>query len=74
MLHYGGLSPKRHYMLANTKHKAGLWVSKLRNWAQKKKELEKQGKYAQLVTKYVDKKGKRRYKGSAKLRSSESWT
>ena len=42
MLHYGGMSPKRHYMLANTKHVARLWVSKLRKWAEKKKELEKE--------------------------------
>ena len=72
MLHYGGATPKRHYCLANSPHVAGLWVDKLRNWKQQLEKLKASGKAKSLVIKYIDKGGKKRWKGSKLLRSSES--
>ena len=74
MLHYGGATPKRHYCLANSPHVAGLWVDKLRNWKQLREKLQASGKAKSLVIKYTDKGGKKRWKGSKLLRSSESGT
>lgn len=72
MLHYGAVTPKRHYMLANSPGIAQLWVDKLRNWAVTKESLKSQGKSKTLVLKYIDKHGCKRWKGSEELRSSES--
>lgn len=71
MLHYGGPSPKRHYMLSNSSTVGKLWRGKLLNWAEKKKELESQGRAVKYVVKYIDKAGKKRWKGTKSLRSSE---
>ncbi|CAL1149811.1 unnamed protein product [Cladocopium goreaui] len=73
MLHYGGATPKRHYCLANSPHVAGLWVDKLRNWKQQLEKLKASGKAKSLVIKYIDKGGKKRWKGSKLLRSSENY-
>ena len=71
MLHYGGPSPKRHYMLSNSASVGKLWRGKLKNWKEMKKKLELQGKSVKYVRKYIDKAGKRRWKGAKSLRSSE---
>ena len=71
MLHYGSVTPKRHYMLSNSPYIGGLWLGKLRNWAIPKAELASKGQGKTLVIKYVDKHGKQRWKGSKSLRSSE---
>lgn len=74
MLHYGGPTPKKHYALSNSPVVGRLWVDKLRNWVATKKSLEAAGKAKPLVDKYVDKSGKKRWKGNKSLRSSESDT
>ena len=73
MLHYGGPTPKRHVAWSNSPHISFLDLGKLRGWAKRKRELEAKGNGPQpLVHKYFDKSGKRRYKGSRSLKSSES--
>ena len=72
MLHYGGPSPKRHYMLSNSSAVGKLWRGKLKNWSETKKKLESQGRSVKYVEKYIDKAGKKRWKGTKSLRSSES--
>lgn len=74
MLHYGGPTPKRHYAYSNSSHVGKLWMGRLRNWAATKDKLAKAGKAVELTEKYIDKQGKRRWKGSRSLRSSESDT
>ena len=59
-------------MLSNSHHIGGLWVDRLRNWAKTKADLAAEGKGKTLVVKYVDKNGRKRWKGSKQLRSSES--
>ncbi len=71
MLHYGGPSPKRHYMLSNSPTVGKLWRGRLIKWVETKKRLESEGKSVKYVLKYVDKAGKRRWKGTKSLRSSE---
>jgi hypothetical protein len=43
----------------------------LRNWKNIKKVLQKKGLLPTLVEKYTDGEGKKRWKGTKKLRSSE---
>ena len=74
MLHYGGPTPKRHYAFSNCRHVANLNAGKLRGWARVKKALKQDGKLQSLVDHYVDKQGKKRWKGNKSLRASESGT
>ena len=72
MIHYGAPTPKRQYALSNSRHVSSLFAGKLRGWAQEKaaRGLLESGK--ELVTKYVDKKGQRRWKGKkGTLKESE---
>ena len=46
-------------------------MGRLIGWAQRKKALQLDGKSRDLVIKYEDGKGKRRWKGSKLLRGSE---
>ena len=71
MLHYGGPSPKRHYALSNAAAVGKLWAGKLKDWANTKKQLAAEGKSVHYVQKYIDKNGKKRWKGNKSLRSSE---
>ena len=71
MLHYGGPSPKRHYALSNAAAVGKLWEGKLKDWAATKKQLAAEGKSVHYVQKYIDKNGKKRWKGNKSLRSSE---
>ncbi|CAL1130806.1 unnamed protein product [Cladocopium goreaui] len=74
MLHYGGPTPKRHVAWANSRHIGRLNLGRLIGWAKRKRELASRGQAPpQLVQKYFDKSGKRRYKGTSKLRSSENY-
>ena len=73
MLHYGGPTPKRHVAWANSPHIRFLDMGRLIGWAKRKREMQQRGiAPKELVQKYVDKNGKRRYKGSKSLKSSES--
>lgn len=73
MMHYGGPTPKRHVAWCNSPNINFLDLGKLRGWAKHKRELEAKGNAPQpLVHKYIDKSGRRRYKGSRSLKSSES--
>ena len=71
MLHYNGPTPKRHYGFSNSRQVSQIDAGKLRGWATLKKILKDSGKTHQLVDHYVDKSGKRRWKGNANLRASE---
>ena len=51
-----------------------LWAGKLKNWAKTKAKLKTEGKAVELVDKYTDGAGKRRWKGNKALRGSESGT
>ena len=72
MLHYGGPTPKRHIAWANSYHIRYLDMGRLLGWAKRKREMRARGEVPkELVQKYIDKHGKRRYKGSRALKSSE---
>ena len=58
-------------MFSNSQHIAQVNLGKLRGWKVKKQILKGQGQSVDLVDKYVDKAGKRRYKGNRNLRGSE---
>ena len=63
MAHYHGdakLSPKRHYAYSNSPEVARLDKGRLKHFKGKS-----------LCRKYVDKQGRRRYVGTARLRKSE---
>ena len=70
---YGGPTPKRHVAWSNSAVISSLDLGRLKGWSKflddKKKSGEEQVK---LVEKYIDKKGKQRWKGSKALKSSES--
>ena len=70
MLAYGGPTPKPHYALSNSKHTSKLWTGKLKGWARAVREDP--AKKSKTVIKYQDSNGKSRWKGSAKLRESET--
>ena len=72
MLHYGGTSPKPLFGFCNSKHVGKLNQGRLQGWATKKKHLKEKGVHKDLVVKYVDSNGQKRWKGSPDLRSSES--
>jgi len=71
MLHYGHPTPKRSYAYSNSRHVANLYAGKLKGWSKVKKTLAAQGLSHDLVVKYQDANGKKRWKGSSKLRSSQ---
>ena len=71
MLHYGGPTPKKHYAYSNSHHVSRLWRGRLTGWV---KHVQQHGRKKKLTETYVDKKGKKCYKGSADLRSSERGT
>ena len=50
---------------------AGINAGRLKGWIQTKKRLQAQGRDVQHVEKYIDKNGKRRWKGKPQLRKSE---
>ena len=70
---YDGPTPKRHVAYSNSPTIARLDLGRLQGWAKKARQDEASGvERVKLVTKYIDKAGKKRYKGSASLPSSES--
>lgn len=70
---YGGPTPKRHLCICNSRHIQELDRGKLRDWKAKVKELEESGSRPKpLVKTYVDRHGKKRWHGTADLKSSES--
>ena len=71
MLHYGSATPKKSYAFSNSRHVSNLNAGKLRNWAATKKALKEKGQHSDLVVKYEDRNGKKRWKGSKQLRRSE---
>ena len=71
LLHYGGPTPKPLFAFSNSRHVERLNKGPLKGWMEKKKALKDSGKSKDLVIKYIDGHGKRRYKGSSELRSSE---
>lgn len=64
MAHYGGSTPKRHYAYGNTAMILGIDRGVLRKWKPKHGRIE-------TAERYVDKSGKKRYKGTASLRATE---
>lgn len=74
MYHYGAPTPKPLFALCNSRHVAALNQGRLQNWQEKKQCLKDQGKSKDLVIKYIDSKGKQRWKGGNNLRSSEFGT
>lgn len=60
MMMYGAPSPKRSYAYSNSEHVLELDVG----WRRMKTTIA-------TVEKYIDRHGKRRYKGSSKLKSTE---
>ena len=71
LLHYGGPTPKPLFAFSNSRHVEKLNKGQLKGWVNQKKALKDSGKSKDLVIKYIDGNGKRRYKGSSELRSSE---
>ena len=65
MGHYESKTPKRHYAFGNTNVILGLDRGILR------KSKHKGGRKIKTVEHYVDKNGKKRYKGTSHLRSTE---
>lgn len=72
---FGGPTPKRHVAYSNSPEIQRLDMGRLKGWTKKLKEEEAQGiQRVKTVQKYVDKKGKQRYKGAEGLKPSESET
>ena len=72
---YGGPTPKRHVLYANSPAIQSLYKGKLEGWAKYVKEQDAAGAdRVKTVKKYRDKSGKLRYKGDKGLRPSESDT
>lgn len=73
MIHYGGPTPKKHYALSNSPDISKLNRGKfcMKKWLKKKQELQKEGLHQKLVEQYTDSNGKKRWKGTKALRSSE---
>ena len=65
MGHYQSKTPKRHYAYGNTCVILGLDRGRLRKWK------PTGGVKTVTAERYVDSKGKKRYKGTSKLRSTE---
>ena len=72
MLHYGSPTPKRSYAFSNSRYVSNLNAGKLKGWSKMKRQLQAQGKSHELVLKYKDAGGKKRWKGSSNLRGSET--
>jgi hypothetical protein len=66
MAHYNAPTPKRHYAYSNTPVVLGLDRGVLQKWK------PKTGQKVTTAERYVDKNGKRRYKGTKKLRGTEN--
>ena len=66
MGHYDAPTPKRHYAYANTPVVLRLDRGVLQKWK------PKTGKKVKTVEHYVDKNGKKRYKGTKQLRGTEN--
>ena len=66
MAHYGAPTPKRHYAFGNTSMVLALDRGVLRKWK------PSPGQKVVTAERYVDKSGKRRYKGTGKLRATEN--
>ena len=71
MYHYGYETPKKLYAFCNSRQIGHLNQGQLLDWAQKKKDLRDKGKTKELVVRYEDSTGKKRWKGSSELRNSE---
>ena len=70
---YGGPTPKRHLAYSNSPAISRLDLGRLQGWRKKLADDEAAGiKPVKLVTKYIDKHGRQRYKGSSALKGSES--
>ena len=67
MYHYKSLTPKRHYAYSNSKPIHRLDKGVLQGWKAKKKE----GNGVVTVARYIDANGKKRYKGTKSLKSTE---
>lgn len=65
MAHYQAKTPKRHWAFGNTAVVLALDRGVLRKWK------PKPGAHVETAHKYVDGQGKKRYKGTTKLRSTE---
>ena len=66
MAHYNAPTPKRHYAYSNTPVVLGLDRGVLQKWK------PKTGQKVTTAERYVDKSGKRRYKGTKHLRTTEN--
>ena len=72
---YGGPTPKRHVAYSTSPAISRLDLGQLRGWAEKTRKLAAAGvERPRTVEKYVDKKGKQRFKGGKGLKPSESET
>ena len=67
MHHFKSLTPKRHYAYSNSKPIHRLDKGVLQGWKAKKKE----GNGVVTATRYIDANGKKRYKGTTSLKSTE---
>ena len=65
MAHYDSLTPKRHYAFGNTKMVLGLDRGVL------KKSKTQGSKKVVTAEHYIDKQGRKRYKGTKALRKTE---
>ena len=75
MRSYGGPTPKRHVLYANSPAIQSLYKGRLVGWSKHIKAQDAAGvARVKTVDKYVDKSGQVRYKGSKGLRPSESET
>ena len=72
MSHYGGPTPKKHVAYSTSDAIGALTLGKLEGWTKKVRAAEDAGvSRVKTVTKYTDKSGKQRYKGTPNLRKSE---
>ena len=70
MAHYKSKTPKRHFAFGNTRVLLALDKGRLRKW--KHTGVSK----VQTAVHYLDKQGKKRYKGTPQLKETENlaWT
>ncbi len=66
MGHYRGATPKRHYAYSNSKTIHRIDKGRLQGWK------PPSGKRVVTAEHYVDRSGKKRYKGTSKLRETEN--
>ena len=72
---YGGPTPKRHVLWANSPVIQRLHTGALKGWSQFVKAKEASGqKHVRTVQKYTNKEGRQCWKGDAGLKPSESET